>query len=111
MIHELRIYEIFPANRNAFHDRFRDHAARLMRGHGFDILAMWEAKTEKRLEFIYLLAWTDEETRTAKWDAFMADDEWKTIKRQTGERHGDLVGAIESRTLTPTDYSPVLRAR
>ena len=51
MIHQLRIYEIFEPTRAAFHDRFRDHAARLMREHGFDIRAMWECRTADRLEF------------------------------------------------------------
>ncbi len=41
MIHQLRIYEIFERNKAAFHDRFRDHAARIMRSYGFDIIAMW----------------------------------------------------------------------
>jgi heme-degrading monooxygenase HmoA len=107
MIHQLRIYEIFPSNKAAFHDRFRDHAARIMRRYGFTILAMWETKTEKRLEFVYLLAWPDDETRRAKWDAFMADREWKAIKRETADRYGSLVGEIEDRVLTRTDYSPV----
>jgi hypothetical protein len=44
MIHQLRIYEIFDENEAIFHARFRDHAARLMRRHGFDIAAMWEAR-------------------------------------------------------------------
>ena len=87
MIHQLRIYEIFPSNKDAFHDRFNDHAARIMRGYGFNILAMWETKTEKRLEFVYLLAWPDEATRRARWDAFMADEEWKAIKQETGKRY------------------------
>jgi hypothetical protein len=55
MIHQLRIYEIFEPNKEAFHARFRDHAARIMKGHGFDIVTMWEAKTDARTEFVYLL--------------------------------------------------------
>ena len=108
MIHQLRIYEIFPSNKAAFHDRFRDHAARIMRRYGFNIRAMWETKTEKRLEFVYLLAWPDDETRRARWDAFLADEEWKEIKRRTAAQHGNLVGAIEDRILASTDYSPAL---
>jgi len=42
MIHQLRIYEIFDRNKEAFHDRFRDHALRIMRSYGFYILGMWE---------------------------------------------------------------------
>ena len=63
MIHQLRIYEIFEANKDAFHTRFRDHAAPMMKRHGFDIVAMWEAKTEARTEFVTLLQWPDEHTK------------------------------------------------
>jgi heme-degrading monooxygenase HmoA len=111
MIHQLRIYEIFERNKPAFHARFRDHAARIMRTYGFEIVAMWEAKRPERTEFVYLLAWPDEETKTSAWARFMADEEWKEIKRVTGAQHGDLVGAIEDRVLTPVDYSPVLDRR
>src|SRR2546422_8524157 len=44
MIHQLRIYEVFEHNKAAFHDPFRDHAARIMKSYGFDIIAMWESK-------------------------------------------------------------------
>src|SRR2546425_8828928 len=64
MIHQLRIYEIFEHNREAFHARFRDHAARLMRHHGFRILDMWESTSDRRLEFVYLLEWPDEAARS-----------------------------------------------
>jgi heme-degrading monooxygenase HmoA len=108
MIHQLRIYEIFEANKDLFHARFRDHAARIMKRHGFDIVAMWEAKTAARTEFVYLLRWPDEATKTGAWAAFMADQEWDDIKRATRDR-GPLVGEIEDRTLDMTDYSPEFR--
>jgi heme-degrading monooxygenase HmoA len=105
MIHQLRIYEIFEHNKAAFHDRFRDHAARIMQRYGFQIVAMWEAKTEKRTEFVYLLRWPDEQTKGNAWAAFMADQEWADIKQAT-RGDGILVGEIEDRLLGPTDYSP-----
>jgi hypothetical protein len=108
MIHQLRIYEIFEHNKAAFHDRFRDHAWRIMRTYGFNILAFWETQTESRTEFVYLLQWPDEATMRAAWAAFLADEEWKEIKRVTAARHGDLVGAIDERVLRPTEYSPAL---
>jgi len=40
-----------------------------------------------------------------RWAAFMSDQEWSRIKRETGAVHGQLVGAIEDRTLTRTAYS------
>ena len=106
MIHQLRIYEIFEHNKAAFHQRFRDHAARIMRTHGFNIVAMWEARSSERTEFVYLLSWPDETSKTAAWAQFMADEEWKAIKRSTSAQHGDLVGQIEDRVLIATDYSP-----
>jgi heme-degrading monooxygenase HmoA len=105
MIHQLRIYEIFESNKDAFHARFREHAARIMKRYGFDILAMWEAKRLERTDFVYLLRWPDEETKTRAWRAFMADQEWADIKKATRDR-GDLVGEIQDRTLLLTDYSP-----
>jgi hypothetical protein len=104
MIHQLRIYEIFEHNKSAFHERFRDHAARIMREYGFDIGAMWEARRDRRTEFVYLLAWPDETVRSAARVRFMAAEEWKEIKRVTTAKHGGLVGEIEDRLLVLTGY-------
>jgi heme-degrading monooxygenase HmoA len=107
MIQQLRIYEIFENNKAAFHARFRDHAARIMRTrYGFHIVAMWETKFSGKTEFAYILEWRDEATMTAAWKAFMADAEWSEIKRVTSAEHGVMVGGIEDRVLQPVDYSP-----
>ena len=108
MIQQLRIYEIFEHNKAAFHDRFRDHAMRLMRGHGFRFLATWEAKRPERTEFVYLLEWPDLATKERAWRDFLADAEWKEIKRVTKAEHGDLVGETEDRVIVATSYSPAL---
>ena len=108
-VHQLRIYRVPRENRDVFHERFRDHAARIMAGYGFDIVAMWETEFEDTVEFVYLLEWPDEETMTARWEAFMNDEEWAAIKRRTGRAHGTFVEGIEDRTLRPTDYSPRTR--
>jgi NIPSNAP len=105
-VQQLRIYEIFDNNKQAFHDRFRDHGARIMAKYDFRIVAMWESKWEGRTEFVYLLEWPDEQTMKDRWAKFMADKEWAAIKKETGAVHGTLVGGIEDRTLRVTDYSP-----
>ena len=99
MIQQLRVYEIFEASREAFLARFRDHAARIMRGYGFEIRRMWVARGAGRLEFVYLLDWPDEATMRAAWAGFMADAEWKAIKAATPAEHLPMVGAIEDRVL------------
>ena len=108
-IQQLRIYEIFDANKQAFHDRFRDHAVRIMARYDFRIVAMWESRFENRTEFVYVLDWPDEATMKDRWAKFMADEEWAAIKKRTAAEHGKLVGAIEDRTLRATEYSPRLR--
>jgi hypothetical protein len=106
VIHQLRIYEIFDSNKKAFHDRFRDHAMRIMAKYDFKIIATWESKKDNRTEFVYLLEWPDNETMTDRWDKFLHDQEWIKIKKETGEVYGPLVGEIQDRTLYLTDYSP-----
>lgn len=105
MIHQLRIYEIFERNKAAFHARFRDHAMRITRRYGFEFVDMWERSHDGRTEFVYLLRWPDVSTKERAWAAFLADEEWKEIKRVTRAEHGDLVGEIEDRTLVSVDYA------
>ena len=106
VIHQLRIYEIFDGNKKAFHNRFRDHAMRIMAKYNFNIVATWESKKDNRTEFVYLLEWPDQETMTDRWDKFLHDEEWIRIKKETAEINGPLVGEIQDRTLYLTDYSP-----
>ena len=110
MIHQLRIYEIFEHNKAAFHNRFRDHASRIMKSYGFEIVSTWETRSGDQTEFLYLLAWPDERTMQDAWDKFRSDDEWKAIKQATNAKHGDLVGTIREKVLHPTEYSPTLPA-
>lgn len=105
-VQQLRIYEVPSANEEVFHKRFRDQAMPIMRNYGFKILATWRSRFKGRTEFIYLLDWPDEATMTRAWAAFLADEKWKDIKRQTAARHGTFVENIEDRMLTRTDYSP-----
>jgi NIPSNAP len=106
VIHQLRIYEIFDGNKKAFHDRFRDHAMRIMAKYNFNIVATWESKKDSRTEFVYLLEWPDKETMTDRWEKFLHDEEWIKIKKETAESYGLLVGEVQDRTLYLTDYSP-----
>jgi len=107
LIHQLRIYEIFEQNKREFHNRFRDHASRIMKSYGFNILAAWETKSDKRTEFVYLLSWPNEQAMRDAWEKFRADEEWQKVKRLTNQKYGDLVGEIQDRALVPTEYSPL----
>lgn len=106
VVHQLRIYEIFDGNKGRFHERFRDHAMRIMARYDFRIVATWESRTGSRTEFVYLLEWPDQATMKDRWARFMADQEWADVKKATGAAGGPLVGEIQDRTLELTDYSP-----
>ena len=111
VIHQLRIYEIFEHNKQAFHERFRDHATRIMAKYDFKIVAIWETQHQGRTEFVYLLEWPDRRTLADRWGKFMADREWADIKKRTGAVHGKLVGEIQDRVLDVQDYSPARSLR
>jgi hypothetical protein len=51
VIRQLRIYEIFDRNKQAFHQRFRDDAMRIMARYDFRVVATWESRQGNRTEF------------------------------------------------------------
>ena len=108
-IHQLRIYELNPANRDNFHRRFQDHALPIMRRHGFDIVDIWESDTVSKLQFVYVLAWPDEETMESRWKSFLADPEWIEIKRRSAAEHGELVRVADGQPLVRVSYSPACK--
>src|ERR1700754_5238004 len=93
-VYQLRVYELTEARKPVFHARFRDHAMRIMRRHGFDIVAIWEAKREGRPEFVYLLRWPDEAALKQGWEAFRADPEWTAVKQATVSPDAPIMGGI-----------------
>jgi hypothetical protein len=110
-IHQLRIYELNPANREHFHRRFQEHALPIMRRHGFNVLDMWESDAGTKLQFVYVLAWPDEPTMDRQWKSFLADPEWIEIKRRSAAEHGELVREANGQPLTRVSYSPACNSR
>lgn len=109
---ELRIYDINPANRGPFHARFRNHAARLMKKHGFTITDAWEGYNGDKLQLVYILDWPDQATKDAKWKEFRADPEWIKVKDASVAEHGDLMLApSHGQPMTRLTYSPACKRR
>lgn len=105
-LQQLRIYEIPRANEGVFHDRFRDHALRIMARHGFAVRSIWRSEHADKVEFVYLLDWPDVSAMDAAWAAFLADPEWIAIKKETAARDGKYVESVAVRTLEPVAWSP-----
>lgn len=110
-LQQLRIYELNRANRDAFHQRFQDHALRIMQRHGFKIVDMWESDTGAKLEFVYVLAWPDQRTMDRRWQEFLADEEWIAIKKRTAAESGELVREVGARSLVRVSYSPACASK
>ena len=107
-IHQLRVYEMVDRQKPAFHARFRDHALRIMRRHGFDVIATWETSSDGKAEFAYLLQWPDRAAMQRGWEAFLADEEWIRIKQESRRTlDGPIMGEIlQDKVLAPTTWSP-----
>jgi NIPSNAP len=105
-VYELRIYKLNPANKQHFHDRFRDQCMPIMKRYGFDIVFTSETTSLGGPEFVYLLRWPSDEVRTKAWKAFLADPDWVAIKKTTTAKYGDLVEDVQDRQLQLTPYTP-----
>ena len=106
-VYQLRIYEVSPDKREIFHNRFREHALRIMKRYGFEIIALWESTSVVNFEFVYLLRWPDVATMDRQWKAFLGDEEWIEVKRQTVQKTGEPVVRVTSRVLDEVEYSPM----
>jgi hypothetical protein len=105
-VYELRIYRLNPANKQHFHDRFRDQCMPIMKRYGFDIVFTSETTSMGGPEFVYLLRWPNDEVRSRAWKAFLSDPEWAAIKKSTAAKYGDLVEDVQDRQLQLTPYTP-----
>jgi hypothetical protein len=109
VINQLRVYDIDPELVDRFLERFGKHAQRIMtERYGFRILAMWTTRTGEQVRFVYLLSWVDEEEMNAKWKAFMADQEWDQIKRESRVGSREPVRGIEDMPLEAVSFSAPL---
>lgn len=98
MAKQLRMYKIEPSLERAFLDRFRNHAAPIMKQrYGFTILDKWFSRSDEELWFVYLIdSPTDAAVLLEKMSEFVSDEEWVAIKKQTREQYGEMVlGKVE----------------
>jgi hypothetical protein len=105
-VFEMRTYYAHPGKMAALHARFRDHTCKLFEKHGMTVIGFWSPLDKKESEevMVYLLAYPSKEAADKAWKAFRDDPEWKAAK-EASEKDGPLVQKVESKFLTPTDYS------
>lgn len=105
---EMRTYTTHPGRLDALNKRFRDHTNRLFEKHGMTLIGFWTPADAPESEntLVYILAFPSREARDASFKAFIADPEW-IAARDASEKDGKIVLKVESKFLTPTDYSKI----
>lgn len=105
---EMRIYTTHPGKLPELNKRFREHTNKLFVKHGMELVGYWvpTAEKEKDNTLVYILAYPNKEARDKAWKGFINDPEWKAAF-QASRVNGPLVKKVESKFMTPTDYSPI----
>lgn len=107
--YEMRIYYAQPGKLDALNARFKNHTVKLFEKHGMTnvgyFVPVGDNKDEK---LVYFLSYPSKDARAKAWKEFPADPEWKKAAAES-EKDGKLVKKVETKFLTATDYSPVLK--
>jgi len=105
MIVELRVYTTLPGRLPNLLARFQNHT-----------LPIWERLGIKQVGFFttvlgpnsndltYMLQWDSMADREAKWNTFLADEQWMKA-RADSERDGPINQNVYSSFLAPTAFS------
>ncbi len=107
-VFELRIYTTHEGKLDDLLTRFRDHTNPLFVKHGMSLIGYWTPSEgeEAGKTLIYILAYPSREARDASWKAFRNDPVW-TKAYEESHKDGPLVEKVDSKFLTPTDFSPI----
>jgi hypothetical protein len=107
-VFELRTYQATPGNLDNLHARFRDHTTRIFRKHGMEVVGYWSPTSEEERDdtLVYLLAHDNQDAADTSWQAFISDPEWERVA-ENSNRNGPILGGIERKYMTATDYSPL----
>ena len=105
---EMRTYTTHPDRLDALHQRFREHTNKIFKKHGMQLVAYWTPVDgdEAKNTLVYVLAYPSREARDKSWKAFRDDADWQKAYAES-RLDGPIVMKVESKFLTPTDYSPI----
>jgi hypothetical protein len=109
MIYEMRRYECLPGRLPGLTKLMQDLAVPLFRKHGMTLVGAWSPVVgDVEATVIYILAFDDMNDWRAKWDAFYADEEWKTKRAEFAKAEGGpVVARVSNAFWKPQPYSPL----
>ena len=107
-VFEIRTYTI-AQKWDVYMPFFTGTTMELFRKHGFEPVGFWIPQDPPGSEntLIYILAFPDRETANKKWEAFFNDPKWKQDRAAFIAKYGKITDKIESRFVSPTDFSPL----
>ena len=108
-VFELRIYRTHQNRLKNLDARFRDHTISLFNKHGMQSVAYWHpvTKPESSDTLIYIIRHASRDAATASWKAFLADEEWKKVAKESQLDGEILRERPESTFIKATDYSAI----
>jgi hypothetical protein len=106
VIYEIREYTTVPGRMPALVKRFSDHTLGIFAKHGMEVafLSLTELGANSNNELVYVMKFDSYEDMATKWAAFMADPEWREIRRAS-EADGPIVATISRRVLNPAPFA------
>lgn len=107
-VYEMRTYYAPPGKLDALNARFKNHTLKLFEKHGMTNVGYFTPIDNKDNKLVYFLSFPSKDARNKSFKDFGADPDWKKAHADS-EKDGKLVDKIESRFLTETDYSPMLK--
>lgn len=108
-VFELRIYRCNEDKLANLDARFRDHTIRLFERHGIKNVMYWHPTDEPDSAdtLIYIIRHDSREAAKASWAAFIADEEWRRVARESQKDGAFLRERPESIYMNATDYSAI----
>lgn len=110
-VFELRIYHAVPGKMPALEARFRDSTAKLLAGHGLNVVGYWVAEDASASHnvlnntFIFLVAHPSRAQAKKNWAALWADPGFQDLVKS--EKANKLVESVDATYMRPTDFSPM----
>eukprot|EP01047_Picozoa_sp_COSAG01_P063515 COSAG01_NODE_8243_length_2858_cov_7.332004_1_plen_759_part_00 len=104
---EMRRYCAAPGKGGVLNGRFRDHSMAAFEKHGLSNVAYF-SPVDADGEVWFLLAHPSQAAAAAAYDRLHADPTDVAFKAREKAVYGDVIGAVESEFLSPTDYNPQL---
>jgi hypothetical protein len=108
-LYEMRVYYANPGKLDDLNARFKNHTVKLFEKHGITNVGYFVPVGDNPdNKLVYFLSYPSKEARDQSWKAFLADPDWKQAAAES-EKNGRLVKKVETKFMTPTDYSPALK--